>query len=119
MKRILIGAVTYTVLTTVMGFVWNLVLFHDAYAGIGGPGRRENPIMPFGVSSIIVASAALSLLFSRFFKGQGRIREGIALAMLIGAFSVGYAALVVPAKFSVAPVWKYIALKSILGVLHF
>lgn len=119
MKRILIGALTYIVLTAAMGFVWNMVLFHDAYAGIGGPGRRENPIMLLGVSSIIIESVALSLLFSRFFEGQGRIREGLTLAMFVGAFSVGYAALVVPAKFSVAPVWKYVALESIFGILHF
>jgi hypothetical protein len=119
MKRILSGVVTYIVLTVVMGFVWNMALFHGAYAGIGGPGRREHPIMPLGVSSIIIESAALSLLFSRFCEGQGRIQEGITLTMLVGAFSVGYAALVVPAKFSVTPVWQYIALESIVGILHF
>ncbi len=68
---------------------------------------------------MLVEGLALSILFSRFFQGQSSIREGITLAMLVGMFSIGYAALVVPAKFAVAPVWKYVALEVVFGVLHF
>ena len=102
-----------------MGVVWNLVLFHDIYSAMSGPGRRVSPIMPLGISSILIESLALSVLFSRFFQGQSPIREGITLAMLVGVFSIGYAALVVPAKFAVTPIWKYVALELAFGVLHF
>jgi hypothetical protein len=119
MKPILIGVVAYVLLTIVLGVVWNLFLFQDTYNAISGPGRRTSPIMPLGISSMLLEGVALSLLFSRFFQGPIPVRDGVVLALLIGAFSMGYAAFVVPAKFAVTQVWKYAALELAFGVLHF
>lgn len=109
----------YVLLTMIMGYTWNILIFHSTYMAIGGSGRRPDPIIPLGMASMLLEGIALAVLFSWAYRGSNPIKEGLSLGLLAGAFSVGYAALVVPAKFDISPVWKYAALELAFGILHF
>ena len=119
MNAIAIAVPLYVVLTMIMGYTWNMVLFNDLYLSIGGEGKRAEPVMILGVSSMLLEAFALSILFLQYFKGQNFLLEGLCLGLLVGAFSICYAAFVVPAKFAIDPVWKYICLEVVFGILHF
>lgn len=54
-----------------------------------------------------------------YYKGGNPLTEGLILGLLVGIFSIGYASLVVPAKFSIDPIWKYIVLEFGFGLIHF
>ncbi len=117
MQKVLIGSAAYIVITFAIAFVWNMILFRDAYVAMGGSALRGNPIMPLGFVAILIEAVALSWLFSHFF--DGTLRQGLLLAFAVGAFSVGYASFVVPAKFAIEPVAKYVGLELTFGVLHY
>jgi hypothetical protein len=94
-----------------------MILFRDSYVAMGAESMRENPIMPLGLVAILIEAAVLSWLFSTFFDGS--LKQGLLLALAAGAFSMTYGALVVPAKFLIEPVAKYVLLELGFGVLHY
>ena len=75
--------------------------------------------MQLGLISVLIEGFALSLLFSMYYKGGNPLTEGLLLGLLVGVFSIGYAGLVVPAKFAIEPIWKYSALELGFGIIHF
>lgn len=117
MSKILTGAVTYVVLTFALAFVWNMLLFRDTYVALGAHSMRAEPIMPLGLAAILIEAFVLSLLFSKVFDGS--LKQGLFLALAVGAFSITYGALVVPAKFLIDPVPTYVALEASFGLLHY
>ena len=118
-STVIIATIAYIVFNFVYALVWNLGLSKKRYAEVTGTTARENPIIPLGLVAIIVHALALSALFSLFYKGTNPIGEGLMLGLLIVSYSIVYAAFVVPAKFNIAPIWKYATLELIYGVLHF
>ncbi len=117
MSKILTGAATYIVLTFALAFVWNMVLFRDTYVALGAQSMRDEPIMPLGLAAILIEAVVLALLFSKVFNGS--LKQGLFLALAVGAFSITYGALVVPAKFLIDPVPSYVALEAGFGLLHY
>ncbi len=117
MSKILLGAFAYVVLTLSLGFVWNLILFRDVYVAIGSQSMRAAPVMPLGLAAIVIEAVVLGFLFAKL--SDGSISQGLVLAFAVGAFSMTYGGLVVPAKFMIEPIATYVLLESAFGVLHY
>jgi len=111
------AVIAYVVFNFVFTAPWNLVIFKKQYEEMTGAIQREKPIMPLGVLAMIVHAISMAIIFSLFYTGG--IWEAIGLSLLVGLFSLLYGALVVPAKFKIEPVWKYVALEIEHGVLQF
>jgi len=62
---------------------------------------------------------ALSVLFSCFYTAEHSLRRGLLLGLLVGGFSISYASLVVPAKFLISPLWQYVGLELLFGIIHY
>ena len=120
MAKILLGVTVYVVFTFILAFSWNMLLFRELYLSLASFSLRGAPIMQLGLISVLVEGVALSLLFSKYYKGVKKpLTEGMILGLLVGAFSIGYASLVVPAKFIIDPIWQYSVLELGFGIIHF
>jgi len=99
--------------------VWNLFAFKGIYLELAQYAYRPTPIMPLGVIAMLLEALALSWLFSLFYRNEYSLRQGVLLSLLTGVFSMTYAALVVPAKFIITPVWQYVSLELLFAVIHY
>jgi hypothetical protein len=119
MSKIIIGLVAYVILTFVIAYSWNMVLFRENYLALASSSLRSAPIIQLGLITILLEGLALSIIFSIYYKGGNPLTEGLLLGLLVGIFSVAYAGLTVPAKFVIDPIWKYTILELSFGIIHF
>ena len=120
MAKLLPPVFAYMVLTMAFGMVWSLFLFQPVYADMAKYAYRPEFIMPLGIAAIFIEGLALSVLFKLFYNNNVHtLRHGIFMGLLAGILSLSYAALVVPAKFVIAPVWQYVSLELLFGVIHY
>jgi len=119
MRTILLAIIAYVVLTFALGFVWNLILFKDLYAGMTGAATRTNPIIQLGLIAILLEAITLSLAFHRFHNPTIGLKSGLGIALGLGLFSMTYASLVVPAKFAIEPVATYSLMEIAFGLIHY
>jgi len=71
------------------------------------------------MSAMLAEGVALSALFYMFYINERSLRKGMLLGLLAGVFSMTYASLVVPAKFTISPIWQYLSLEILFGILHY
>jgi hypothetical protein len=119
MVKISFGIAAYVVFTFILAYSWNMLLFRESYLSLASSSLRSAPIMQLGLVSVLIEGVVLSLLFSMYYKGGDPLTEGVLLGLLVGTFSIGYAGLVVPAKFVIEPIWKYSILELGFGIIHF
>jgi len=119
MLKISIAVITYVVFTMALGVIWNLFLFQDIYVELTQNAYRSAPIMPLGMTAMLAEALALSVLFYVFYRNERSLLQGVSLGLLAGVFSMTYASLVVPAKFSITPIWQYVSLELLFGVIHY
>ncbi len=119
MLRILIACISYVVLTFAIAMIWNMVLFRDIYISLAANSLRSQPIIMLGLLSVITEAVTLSLLFHFYFRQSASLKGAVALAVSVGIFSMTYASFTVPAKFIIDPIWQYVSLEIIFGLIHY
>ncbi len=113
----IIAIVAYFIFNFAFTAPWNLIVFKKQYEEMTGTIQRERPIMPLGMLAMLIEATAMALVFSMFYAGG--IAQALELSLLVGLFSFLYGALVVPAKFKIEPVGKYVALEVAHGLVQF
>ncbi len=113
----IIAIVAYVIFNFAFTAPWNLFVFKKQYEEMTGTIQRANPIMPLGILAMVIEAIAMTVIFS-FFYTEG-IWLAIQLSLLVGLFSFLYGALVVPAKFKIEPVGKYVTLEIAHGLVQF
>jgi len=125
MFKFSLATLSYVVVTMVLGIFWSLVIFRDTYVELTKNAYRSAPIIPLGMSAMLIEGLALSALFYIFYIEERSLRKGVLLGLLAGGGSMTYASLVVPAKFtissisSISSIWQYLSLEILFGVLHY
>src|SRR5260370_41038552 len=82
-----LGMAAYLVPTFPIAFVWHLVLFEPDYHALHI--YRADPIIPFGLASMIIQSTIFSWVFPRVFAGsRGSImKNGLLYGLGVGLFA--------------------------------
>lgn len=119
MPRVLIACFSYVILTFAIAMIWNMVLFRDTYVALAATSLRAEPIIPLGLLSVLTEAVAMSLLFHFYCRRSMSLKTAITFALLVGVFSMTYASFTVPAKFVIDPIWQYVSLELIFGLLHY
>ena len=70
-RSLWLGMAAYLVPTFPIAFVWHLVLFEPNYHALQI--YRADPIIPFGLASMIIQAIIFSWIFPRAFCGQQRV----------------------------------------------
>ena len=112
MTRGLLAVLAYLVPTFALGFVWHLVLFEEHYRTLAI--YRADPIIPFGLLSMLIQGAVFAWIYARTFArqdGPWPIR-GLAYAAVGAALSWSFTTIAVAAKNVMTSVPDYLAIET-------
>jgi hypothetical protein len=114
-----LGVVAYLVPSFPIAFVWHLVLFEQKYQALRI--YRDDPIIPFGLASMIIQGVIFSWIFPRAFAGsRGSIlRDGLLYGLGAGLLSWSFTTLAVAAKHPMASIPDYVVLETAFTIVQF
>jgi len=114
-----LGFAAYVLPTFPIAFVWHLVLFEQKYHALRI--YRDEPVIAFGLASMVIQGAVFSWLFPRVFtRPSGSVlREGLLYGLGAGLLSWSFTTLAVAAKNLMTSVPDYLLLETAFTVLQF
>ena len=114
-----LGVAAYIVPTFPIAFVWHLVLLEPNYRALHI--YRADPIIPFGLASMVIQSIVFSWIFPRVFAGSSGsvLRNGLLYGLGIGLLSWSFTTLAVAAKHPMASISDYVVLETAFTALQF
>lgn len=114
-----LGFAAYLVPTFPIAFVWHLVLFEQKYRALQI--YRDEPVIVFGLGSMIIQGAIFSWLFPRVFApGDGAVlKNGLLYGLGAGLLSWSFTTLAVAAKNVMVSVPDYVLLETAFTILQF
>ena len=118
-KSYLLAVLAYLVPTFITGFVWHLVVFHDVYIELNL--YRPDPIIPFGLGSMIVQALIFAWAYPRLFDTarstwiNGTVRAGLLYAALSWSFTT----IAVAAKFPMTSIQEYVLIETLFTLVQF
>ena len=118
-RRFWLGMAAYIVPTFPIAFVWHLVLFEPNYRALQI--YRPEPIIPFGMASMLIQSMVFSWIFPRVFAGSrdSVLKNGLLYGLGAGVLSWSFTTLAVAAKQPMASIPDYVVLETAFTVLQF
>ena len=118
-RRFWFGDAAYILPSFPIAFVWHLVLFGQKYHA---PRMyRDEPVIAFGLISMIIQALIFSWLFPRVFpSSRGSIlRDGLLYGLGAGLLSWSFTTIAVAAKNIMTSVPDYVLLESAFTILQF
>ncbi len=114
-----LGMAAYLVPTFPIAFVWHLVLFESNYHALQI--YRSDPIIPFGLASMIIQAIIFSWLFPRVFAdSRGSVlKNGLLFGLGAGLLSWSFTTLAVAAKHPMTSISDYVLFETAFTVLQF
>ncbi len=113
------GFAAYLLPTFPLGYFWHLTTFAPQYAALQM--LRADPIIPLGLSTMIVQATLLSWAYPRLFDtARNRwFASGMRAAMAFGLLSWSFSTLAVAAKYRSASVVDFMVLETCFTALQF
>jgi len=107
-----LGMAAYLVPTFPIAFVWHLVLFEPNYHALHI--YSADPIIPFGLASMIIQAIIFSWVFPRVFAGSNGsvLKNGLLYGLGAGLLSWSFTTLAVAAKHPMASISDYVLLET-------
>ncbi|KRR11332.1 hypothetical protein [Bradyrhizobium valentinum] len=114
-----LGMAAYIVPTFPVAFVWHLVLFEQRYQALGI--YRADPIIPFGLASMIIQAGIFSWVFPRLFPRDRNsiLKSGLLFGLAAGLLSWSFTTLAVAAKHPMSSITDYVVLESAFTLVQF
>ena len=114
-----LGVAAYLIPTFPIAFVWHLVLFEQKYQALRI--YRDDPIVPFGLASMIVQAVIFSWAYPRLFAGNGRsvLKNGLLYGLGAGLLSWSFTTLAVAAKHPMTSIPDFVVMETAFTVLQF
>jgi hypothetical protein len=114
-----LGFAAYLLPTFPIAFVWHLVLFEQRYHALQI--YRDEPIIAFGLASMVIQGAIFSWLFPKVFvQARGSfLKDGLLYGLGAGLLSWSFTTLAVAAKNVMVSVPDYVLLETAFTILQF
>jgi hypothetical protein len=114
-----LGVAAYLVPTFPIAYAWHLVWLAPSYEALGI--YRPDPIIPFGLGSMLIQGVIFSLAYPRFFPAGGGavLRPGLIYGAGLAILSWSFTTLAVAAKNLMGSVPTYLVLETGFTVLQF
>jgi hypothetical protein len=114
-----LGMAAYLVPTFPIAFVWHLVLFESNYHALQI--YRGDPIIPFGLASMMIQAIVFSWVFPRVFPDSRRsvLGNGLLFGLGAGLLSWSFTTLAVAAKHPMSSISDYVLLETAFTLLQF
>lgn len=114
-----LGVAAYLTPSFPIAFVWHLVLFKPNYHALRI--YTENPIIPFGLASMVIQGIVFSWVFPRVFANHrgSVLKSGLLYGLGLGLLSWSFTTLAVAAKHPMSSISDYVVLETGFTVLQF
>jgi len=114
-----LGFAAYLVPSFPIAYVWHLVLFEQNYRALHI--YRDEPVIAFGLGSMIIQGAIFSWLFPRVFSrgSDSFVKDGLLYGLGAGLLSWSFTTLAVGAKNVMASVPDFVLLETAFTILQF
>ena len=114
-----LGVAAYLLPSFPIAYAWHLVWFAPSYHALGI--YRPDPIIPFGLLSMLIQGVIFSLAYPRFFpdRGSAVLRPGLLYGAGLAILSWSFTTLAVAAKNIMGSVPAYLALETGFTLLQF
>jgi len=118
-KPCLLAVLGYLVPTFITGFVWHLVAFHDVYVRLDI--YRPDPIIPFGLGSMLVQGLIFAWAYPRLFDTarDAWARSAARAGLVFAALSWSFTTLAVAAKHPMTSIADYALIETGFTVVQF
>ena len=116
-KKLILGALGYTVCTFVLAVVWHVLLFEETYRSFGYFEGEPNFLL--GLLTIVLQGIVLSALFPMMRGSGSSLRRGLKFALLAGAFFWTSHVLAFVAKQDVPGTWAFVGMETGYLALQF
>ena len=100
-----------------IAYPWHMIWFHDLYLEMGAYTRPE-PIVPLGMSSMLIQGFIIAYLYPYFYKGGKPILEGIKFSLIMGAAVYSVMGLAMAAKININPISSYLAYNLVFQLIQ-
>jgi hypothetical protein len=114
-----LGIAAYLLPTFPVAYVWHLVLFAPAYEALGI--YRPDPIIPFGLASMVIQGVIFSWAYPRLFprRRSAILAPGLTYGFALAALSWSFTTLAVAAKNPMTSIPLYVQLETGFTLLQF
>ena len=117
MTKHVLAVVAYLVATFATQALSHFVVNVGHYAAVTF--MRAEPILAFGVASMVIQGTILSYLYSQMAAPRRSIGHAVGFSWLAGGVLVSYIALAEPAKYVVPDVASWIGVELLAGLVQF
>jgi hypothetical protein len=118
-KRFLVAWAAYVIVTFAAGFIWHLVLFKQVYRDLGIFSRIDDPVIPLGLTAMLIQGAVLAYLYPRLSRHRHPIADGLRFGVLMGVLMLSSAVIAEAAKQRVASLPTWLIVESGYYLLQF
>jgi hypothetical protein len=114
-----LGVAAYLVPSFAIAYPWHLVVFAPAYDALGI--YRPEPIVPFGLASMVIQGVAFSFAYPRLFPARGSavLRPGLTYGLALALLSWSFTTLAVAAKNVMTSVPDFLVLETGFTIVQF
>ena len=117
MKKRILSVLAYVLPTFPLGYFWHLTIFADYYKSLNV--YREDMVIPFGVTSMLIQGIVWSVVYERLFSGSSILKGALKFAALACPLGWSYMVLAVSAKHHMSSVSGYLMIETCFVLLHF
>ena len=117
-KKFVLAVIAYIIVTFAVAASWHLVFFKDLYDQLGIFTRKE-PLIPLGITSIVMQGLVLSYLYPIFFRGGSPLTQGLKFGLLIGVLMASIAVFAEAGKQNVSSLMTWLTFESAYYLLQY
>lgn len=117
MTKRLLAVLAYMLPTFPLGFLWHLTIFADYYASLQV--YRAEPLIPFGVLSMLVQGIIWAVIYERLFAGEPILSGARKFAMLACPLAWSFMVVAAGAKHLMASVSEFVIIEPAFILLQY
>lgn len=117
-KQFIITTLCYLIPTMILGMVWHFNLFPQIYENLGIYNRKD-PIIPLGLTSMLVQGFIIAYLYPFYSKGENSLKKAVQFSLLMGLFLFSVSTLANAAKIEVTSMQMWLLIQTAFHLIQF
>jgi hypothetical protein len=113
-----LSVLAYVVPTMILGMVWHFIWFKELYDKLGIY-NRENPIIPLGLTSMLLQGLIIAWLYPYYAGDQSSMGKSLKFSLVMGLFLFTVSTLANAAKIEITSMSDWIMVQFFFHLLQF
>jgi len=110
---------SHVIITMLVAYTWNVILFKDLYVSIGA-NTRDEPIIMLGLIAMLIQGVVLAYVYPFFYRpGPHPVVQGIKFNALMGVLNFGSMGFGITAKYDIDPIVPFLMFTFMFQAFQF